>query len=43
MSGMVLAAVAAFGSAAREEAQTPEEFAADVQEIQRKGFEEAAQ
>lgn len=35
-------ALAAFGCGGGEPAQTPEEFAADVQEIQRKALEEAA-
>lgn len=38
--GMVVASLTAFGCGGAE--QTPEEFAADVQEIQRKALEEAA-
>ena len=40
--GVLLVAVAAFGCGGGEPSQTPEEFAADVQEIQRKALEEAA-
>lgn len=38
LGGLAMLALAAFGCGGPEETQTPEEYAADVQEIQRKAL-----